>query len=409
MMTRRPRTALIHYSAPPVVGGVEAVLRRHAGLLVDHGYQAQVIAGRGQAWDGRIPLEVVPLLDSRHAEILAAKRLLDEGRVPGDFDHLIARIRQALAPLLSECDVLLAHNVGSLHKNLALTAALEAMKREGQLARLVLWHHDLAWTAARYRRELYPGWPWSLLSTDWGAEHVAISEFRRRQLADLMGIETDRIAVIPNGVDAGSLLKLSADARQIADRLNLAQADPILLIPVRLTRRKNIELALRAGAILRESFPRLALLVTGPPGPHNPANQSYFDELRELRAALGLEEHVHFLAENRAQPLTDEVVGDLFRLADALLLPSREEGFGIPLLEAALARIPVFCTDIAPLRELGGDQASYFAVDAAPREVAGLLASSLKASPTHAMAVRVRQSYDWNQIFIRYIEPMVQR
>ena len=76
----------------------------------------------------------------------------------------------------------------------------------------------------------------------------------------------------------------------------------------------------------------------------------------------------------------------LYRLADALLLPSREEGFGIPILEAALARIPVFCSDIPPLVELGKDAVFYFAPDADPAAVAERISSVLDADQTHASA-----------------------
>ncbi len=407
-MTRRQRIALLHYSAPPVVGGVEAVLRRHAGLLADHGYPVQVIAGRGQPWDERIPVRVLPLLDSRHPEVQAAKRRLDAGQVPDNLETLIDGIRQTLRPVLQGMDVLLAHNVCSLHKNLALTAALQRMWQAQDISRLILWHHDLAWTASRYRRELHAGWPWDLLRNDWGAEHVVVSAFRQRELAELMAMPPGRIQVIPNGVDATSLLKLDPLTKQLVRELHLNEAMPILLLPARLTRRKNIELAIRASAHLRQNFPALALLITGPPGPHNPGNVRYFNDLKAMTADLGLEQRVHFLAEGRAEPLSDEIIGDLYRLADALVLPSHEEGFGIPLLEAALARLPVFCAEIEPLRELGGEQAHYFSPEAEPQEVARLIASVLSGAPGFAAAVRARQLYDWERIFTMHIEPLVQ-
>ena len=53
--------------------------------------------------------------------------------------------------------------------------------------------------------------------------------------------------------------------------------------------------------------------------------------------------------------LPDEVIADFYRLSDALLFPSREEGFGIPIIEAAFSSIPVFCYNIPVLRELGGE------------------------------------------------------
>jgi glycosyltransferase involved in cell wall biosynthesis len=392
-----------------VIGGVEAILQRHAELLADHGYSVRVIAGRGEAWDPRIPLDLLPLLDSRHPEILAAKLALDAGHRPEAFEPLAGRIRSALAEPLRAIDLLVAHNVCSLHKNLPLTAALQAVSREEGRPRLMLWHHDLAWTASAYQDELHPGWPWDLISTDWGAEHVVVSEHRRRELIDLMDLDPARVRVVPNGIDVARQLNLSEEAQAIADRFNLLEADPILLSPVRITRRKNLELALRTCAVLQEAFPQVVLLVTGPPGAHNPENRAYLEELQGLRAELGLQGRIHFLADGRAQPLSTEAVGGLFRLADALLLPSREEGFGLPMLEASLARLPIFCSDIPALRALGAEGAEYFSPDASPGDVAQRMAARLSADRAHSMAVRVRQSYDWQRIFVEQIEPLVQR
>ena len=142
--------------------------------------------------------------------------------------------------------------------------------------------------------------------------------------------------------------------------MDLLAASPLLLLQVRITERKNIELAIQTLAVLRSQFPAAKLVVTGPLGPHNPANTAYFQKLTALRSGLDLESAVVFLVEHSSEYLPDAVIADFYRLADALFLPSREEGFGIPLLEAGLAGLPVFCADIPALRELGGDNAAYF-------------------------------------------------
>ena len=61
--------------------------------------------------------------------------------------------------------------------------------------------------------------------------------------------------------------------------------------------------------------------------------------------------------------VSDELMAELYRWADALLFPSEQEGFGLPLLEAGLARLPVFCTALAVLREAGGADVHYFPPD----------------------------------------------
>jgi glycosyltransferase involved in cell wall biosynthesis len=187
----------------------------------------------------------------------------------------------------------------------------------------------------------------------------------------------------------------------------LLEFHPLLLLPVRLTPRKNIELALRILAALRELFPQAALVVTGPPGPHNPANAAYLEGLLALRAELGLGKAAHFLAELSQDYLPDAVIADFYRLADALLLPSREEGFGIPLLEAGLARMPIFCADIPPLRALADSYATFFSPDADPRQVAEMIVQRLSADSEYAFHTHVRMQFAWERIYQQTIRPLL--
>ncbi len=399
---------LLHYSAPPVVGGVESVLAHHARLLVEAGHRVKIIAGRGGRWDDRLTYFYLPAIDSRHPDVLALKALLDQGNAPPQFERLAADIASALRPALAEIDVLILHNVCSLNKNLALTATLHKLNAESARPRFILWHHDLAWTTPRYRAELHAGYPWNLLCTNWpGVRHVVVSESRRRELAELLRLEAHQIAVIPNGVDLADFYKFEPQTRVLFDTLQLAEAEPILLLPVRITPRKNIELGVRTLAALRRELPQAALVVTGPEGPHNPANAEYKKNLFALRDELGLRGAVHFLAEQTMEFLPDAVIADFFRLADALLLPSREEGFGIPLLEAAASRLPIFCADIPPLRDLGAAEATYFSPEADPAVVAALIAQRLRSDPVYRFAARARRDFSWATIYARQIEPFL--
>jgi glycosyltransferase involved in cell wall biosynthesis len=400
--------ALLHYSAPPVVGGVETVLGIQARLMADAGHQVCILAGRGERADPRIPFYRIPLLDSRHPQVLDAKAALDGGRIPPDFPDLIAAISASLREALEGVDVLVAHNVCSLHKNLALTAALYELNTRAEKPRLVLWHHDLAWTTPRYRSELHDGSPWDLLRQDWsGAAQVVVSELRQRELSELTGTAPDRIAVVSNGIDIQAFLELEQTTVDLTRRLDILSANPLLLLPVRITRRKNIELALRTLATLREEYHRAALVVTGPLGPHNPANRAYFDQLLALRAELDLTGCAHFLAELREDYLPDEIITDLYRLSDALFFPSREEGFGIPILEAGLARLPVFCADIPPLRKLGGEWAVYFPPDADPEDLARMVVDRLTTDPAFGLRKKVQEAYTWERIYTEQIAPIL--
>jgi hypothetical protein len=74
--------ALLHYSVPPVVGGVESVLAHHARLLSAAGHTVHLFAARGDRLSAQIPLIQLPLIDSRHPWVLTVKAALDRGEVP---------------------------------------------------------------------------------------------------------------------------------------------------------------------------------------------------------------------------------------------------------------------------------------------------------------------------------------
>lgn len=399
---------LLHYAAPPIVGGVESVMAWHARLMSEAGHRVSVVAGRGGPMMTPVSFRAIPELDSRHAQVLSLKAELDAGRVPEAFEPFADRLAAHLQGYVEAADCVIAHNVCSLNKNLALTSALHRLSKDRSKPGFILWHHDLAWTTPRYRAELHDGYPWDLLRQDWPwAQQVVVSEDRRHELSELLHVPLERVCVVPNGVDASSFFKLSVQGEALCRDLRLLSSAPLILLPVRITSRKNIEYGLRMLAALRKDCPAAALIVTGPLGPHNPANEQYFQSLLSLRGELRLEGAAHFLAELVDSSIPDDVIADLYKVADLLFLPSREEGFGIPLLEAGLARIPVFCSDIQVLRELGGEQANYFSLDDDPAQVASRLASALSPNATYALRKRVLGSYTWQGIYQREIAPLL--
>ncbi len=400
------RLALLHYAAPPTIGGVESTMATHARLMADRGYAVKVIAGRGETFDARIPVFVLPLADSRHPEVTSVQSELGRGVVSEHFHTLVAKIRDALANTLAGSELCIAHNVVSLHKNLALTAALKELVEAGQI-RLIAWCHDLAWTDPFYRPELHAGWPWELLQIAWpNTRYVVVSQARREELASLLQIAASEIAVVPAGVDGGEFLGLGARAAQWAAELGLWEAQPLMLLPVRVTRRKNIEMGIAITAALPRYGLAPKLIVMGPLGPHNPSNVVYLEKLHTLSEELGVVGAVIFLQEHGR--VSNATRRDLYLLADLLLFPSQREGFGIPILEGALAKLPIFCADIPPFRESASDWAHYFALDESPEAIAQRIAEFLQKDPVYQLRRRVLNEYRWQKIFAEEIEPLLQ-
>jgi glycosyltransferase involved in cell wall biosynthesis len=404
--------AILHYAGPPLVGGVEITIYHHARLLAQAGYDVHIIAGRGEPFHPQVTFHHIPEVDSRHPEVLAVGQALAEGQVPPAFTPLRDRLVSRLRALLVDTDVCIVHNAITLHKNLPLTAALRRLADES-VTRFIAWCHDFAWQDSLYTPDLHPGEPWDLLRTPWpGVRYVVVSAHRRERLAALLDLPEDQVEVVNPGVDMAEFLKLEPTTRHLLKKLDLLAADPLLLLPARITRRKNIEFAVRVTAALTRQKPQATLVVTGPPGPHNPTNVAYLEALQALRGELGVTARVHFLYEHgdNGQPLhvSDVMMADLYHLADLLLFPSRREGFGIPVLEAGLARLPVFAAGIPSVQESASDLAYLFDPEGDPVAIAEAIAAHLAADRAYQLRRHVLSQFTWRAILERRLLPLIQ-
>ena len=415
----RPAIAIVHYTAPPIIGGVEAVIAAHVRSLSRAGYPVAVLAGRGAAASPQRGARAhpaaafvhVPELDSLRSKDASAA--LRAGHVPGDFRERVSRARAALEPHLARFDVVIVHNIFFKHFNLPLTAALWEMLDDRVLPKCIAWGHDFSWTSPSSRKAVYERYPWDLLRQRRpDVTYVAVSARRQRELAGLFGCPPEDIRVVYNGVDPEDLLGLSPQGAELAGRLGLYGSAPVLLMPVRVTRAKNIELALAVVAALKRLGHRPKLVLTGPPDPHDPASMAYFDELRARRRNLDVEAEMTFVFEAGPEPgqplyLDARAVGDLYRLADILFMPSHREGFGMPVLEAGLAGLPVACTAIPSAAELAADDALIFEAADDPGDIAGRILARLESDPIYRLRRRVRARYTWDAILEQDIVPLL--
>jgi glycosyltransferase involved in cell wall biosynthesis len=403
----------LHYTSPPIVGGVEAILYEQAVRLTARGYPVTILTGRGGPLPDRhaAKLLIIPELDSRETAVSAVREALDRGEVPSEFATLRADIVHHLSTELAELDVLIVHNALTLHFNLPLTAALWTLA-DTQPARIISWVHDISWLNPIYRPWMHDGEPWDLLRRQHPRiTSIFVSAQRLQEWNQLTGGSLDASHVIPNGVDAGALLKLGPRAIELNARFGLLSADIVMLAPVRITKRKNLEWAIEAAAGVQASGRSVQLLITGPPGPHNPRSHEYVQDLKRLTERLGLRESVRFLYEQTSTAPAEHAVdaatlSDLYMLSDVVTLPSASEGFGLPLAEAAIFRVPVVCTDLPAFREIAPDGATFVPMTAGS---SGFTAAVLDAveSPAARLRRHVIDTLSWDRIVTERLEPLL--
>ena len=170
---------------------------------------------------------------------------------------------------------------------------------------------------------------------------ITCSAYMREHVADIYGLEDDRIAVIPNGIDPSELVPI-ADLDTL--RGEFARPDERLVLLVgRLVYEKGFQLALEALPGLIERLPDVRFLVAGS-GTHE-------QELRAQARELGLDGHGTFLGW-----IGDDVLHSLYRIADLCVVPSIYEPFGLVALEAMASGCPCLVADTGGLREVVPNQ-----------------------------------------------------
>ena len=272
--------------------------------------------------------------------------------------------------------------------------------------------HDLSWVNPLYRPWMHDSEPWDFLRR----QHpritpVFVSIQRMNEWQALTGAAVDANNVIPNGIDPAALLKLGPGGRALASRFKLLEADVLMLAPVRITKRKNLEWAIDAAAGVRDSGRTVQLLITGPPGPHNPRSHEYVAELKHQTEQLHLQDSVRFLFEATTAGSDDYAIdsatlSDLYMLSDVVVLPSAREGFGLPLAEAAVFRVPVVATDLPAFREVAPEGATIVPIDAGS---AAFTSAVLRAidMPSARLRRHVLAALSWDRIISERIEPLL--
>ena len=193
----------------------------------------------------------------------------------------------------------------------------------------------------------------------------AVSERTRRDLIDLYGTPAEKIVVTPNAVDP----TFSAEG---------GRPDGYLLFVGAIQRRKNPLAAADAAKDVG-----LPLVVVGP--------EKEPELARELeRRGADLRGYVE-----KAE------LARLYRRALCVVLPSRYEGFGLPVLEAMACGTPVVAADEPALREVGGDAAVYAGEDGFADAVRRAL--SERDARSRAGLERVRK-FSWHETARRVVE-----
>ena len=322
-----------HYHLRP--GGVRRVIETALPPIAGAGRMARVVLAVGeppdQAWlqQLRISLAGTPLEVSVHPEFLYWSEQHAAGM------ELFQSLKEICGRLLEGCGgaetILWAHNLG-LGRNIPLSRAwAEAARRHSSI--MVSHHHDFFFDN-RWNR-----WPEmrnsGTVSLEEAAEaifptggrlvHVVINRADHRCLEAGFG---PHAVWMPNAVTPAR--HTAAEEKSVLAWMGTSA--PYWLLPCRLLRRKNIAESVLLARWLR---PEARVVTTG--APTSREEQGYAVRLRESATRHGWNLDLSILAGVSSHP----PISALIAKAEAVLLTSLQEGFGLPYLEAATGARPL--------------------------------------------------------------------
>jgi glycosyltransferase involved in cell wall biosynthesis len=202
-----------------------------------------------------------------------------------------------------------------------------------------LHHSDVVTPAAQRYRSLVPR------GIRRSALVICFTDAVKDEICDAYTLAPERIRVIPHGVDPGWALAAPPSAAQ---RSTWDLPPRYIAALGTLEPRKNLGLLIRAHAAARLSEPSVPpLVLVGGPGWGHPWGEARPDHRNVVLTGF----------------LPDDIVRNVVAGADAVCMPSRYEGFGLPILEAMASGRSVLASDIAAHREVGAASISYLPFD----------------------------------------------
>jgi MMP alpha-(1->4)-mannosyltransferase len=344
------RIALLAYRGKPHVGGQGVYVRHLAKALVDLGHTVEVLGGQPYpVLDHRVPLVELPSLDiyndhfpMRMPGLWEVKDWTDMVELTsfsfGQFPEPLAfslRAWRHLRGRRGQFDI--------VHDNQCLGYGLLAIERDG-LPVLATIHHpitvdrrlEIEHAVGTYKRFTLRRWYSFTNMQSRVAQRVTrvvtVSESSFRDIAHDHGVDPNRMAIVPVGVDV-DLFRPLPDVAPIPGRLvTTASADVTM---------KGLAYLLEALAKLRTEREDVHLVVIGKRKPGGRSDETI--------RRLGLEDAVTFVT-----GVPEERIIELYSEAELAVVPSLYEGFSLPAIEAMACGTPLIATSGGALPEVVG-------------------------------------------------------
>jgi glycosyltransferase involved in cell wall biosynthesis len=333
------KVLMLAWEYPPhVVGGLGKHVEELVPELAAKGIEVHLVVPR---LSGGEASEALPLPDGSPATNGSKVYRVNAGNDNGNFFtntwHDNVELEGFCAQLIrDEGGFDLIHN----HDWLSAFGAV-ALKHDFRLPLVATVH---ATEKGRNWGQLYSDMQRSIHTTEWWLTYeawrvITCSNFMSQEVQTYFGTPSDKIDVIPNGVDAHYFDGLH-DLDLSSFRLAFARPDqPIVYYVGRVVPEKGLHVLIDAAPRVLRDWPEVKFVISGGGG--------FANYLRAKAYELGVDDNIIFTGR-----IPDETRDGLFKVADCAVFPSLYEPFGIVALEAMAVGTPVVVSDVGGLSEV---------------------------------------------------------
>ncbi|MBF0385592.1 MAG: glycosyltransferase family 4 protein [Candidatus Omnitrophica bacterium] len=171
----------------------------------------------------------------------------------------------------------------------------------------------------------------------WGSKVIAISPQVRDHLLNDFKLDKGMVVLAPSGIDVDAFCLISEDGRRLKkDQFGL-NAFTVIGIIARLSEVKGQDILIRAFKRVSEVQQNVMLALVG--------EGKFEDELKKLAVSLKLEDKIKFIP-------TVNRTADILQMFDVFVMPSRQEGLGLGIMEALASGLPVVASNIGGIPSL---------------------------------------------------------
>lgn len=398
-------------------------------MFLRHGYSPVLIVSEG--WE---PPEDTIFSTVETRKIFPA-HVYNEAKVDDVFHEEVDKLYNDLKEALADIEIVITHDLIFLPDYVKHNVACRKLIEERPELEWMHWVHSATSPGALIRERAMYGEKYEELLSSRFPNSVVIfpNAASISRVAINFGYEEDQVFEVPHSTDLVTKWQLDHRVVRLFDDNDIWFDDVVMVYPCRLDRGKNCDANIRTIAALNRIKVSATIIFVDF---HSTGDDKvvFRQDLKELARNLGVEDKVHFMSEQDESLHLEspyKVVGDLFRLANVMVMPSKSETYSLVAQEALADGALLFMNgDFQPFKQIYGKHAVYRQfgganigfdgldgeitnhfgdIDAHFEMIANNINYHLQNNKVLSGKTWVRKERNPDAVFRRYLEPLLYR